>query len=385
MNIYIIIILLVIILVYLVGGKQTYIVYNRSVSYNKKPLLESVALYFIAIFLIIVSAIRYGIGTDYLVYERAYNYSDFENFDFLYKLTYKILKAFNLPYQAFIILTALISIGLITYLILKTKGINRIFSIVVFLGLNYYGMSFNMFRQFSSICIVMFAVYCYSQKKVIVAISLYIVAMGFHMSALLTFPVVIFLLFFKAERKSIIFLSTIAIVMFLVVPTSLTGNIVQYFLIHSGRFSEYLNATDTFALRTFNQGLSRTNTILFLPNIILIAKILCDKDYLNTKSVYIQYCLKIMYMYILIISFKIGSEMIDRFLTYFSITCVWVYPVIENYLKYKYSKTLGNIYKLIIILICSYTLIYQLNANVYQIVPYKTIFSNNLQSIIQDN
>ena len=72
-----------------------------------------------------------------------------------------------------------------------------------------------------------------------------------------------------------------------------------------------------------------------------------------------------------------SSEMIDRFVMYYSISSLFLFPEIVAYCKWKWGKQISFVALLVFCSIIAFMYYRNLSSNIYEIVPYVSIFSYN--------
>ncbi len=186
-------------------------------NYNKLFLSISFILLFI------VSALRAElIGTDTVNYINTFNLikvTDFSQmFDsFRYENGYivlnKIVSYISSNPQSIIIVTSFI----VLYLILngiKNTSENKVFSVVLFITLYYYFVSFNAIRQYIAIGLLIVAYNYIKKRKLFKFIIFVLIATAFHQLALIFLPLYLFY-GIKLNYKKLLFIAT-SFVIFLV-------------------------------------------------------------------------------------------------------------------------------------------------------------------------
>lgn len=315
---------------------------QRFSSYENNLILKKRIFMCFVFFLLMLAILREGIGTDYNIYKVRYedilNNSYDLDLGFLYIM--RLFRKFGMPYQMLIILFSFLNI-IPLYIIWNKISDSYIFlSLGLYIGLGYYALSFNLYRQYAAMSLLLLGLVYLQQKRYLFrSIVLIVCAISFHSAALIAFPLLLLTIIWKPEKRIVVPLSAVVLLIFIFVPSTFIDNsiynVMGILANISVRYSYYLNAQGAFAFRTYNQGLALLPTLIFIPSLFLLTRIFCDKQY---ESSDVEYALlKMYYIYLCIISFKMGSEMIDRFLAFFSITQIFVLPIIVKYVRKKYS------------------------------------------------
>lgn len=156
-------------------------------------------VFMIASILIIVSGFRYRVGTDYLTYVRYYDIYKQSSMSFLSQpaltIVARIAALIYDDYATWFFLMALLTIGLIMWSIYK-NSINVYLSIVLFVFMGMWHCSFNAVKQYAALAILFFGHKYLIEKNLKMWIVICLIAMTFHVSALIMLPV-----YFLVERK----------------------------------------------------------------------------------------------------------------------------------------------------------------------------------------
>lgn len=350
---------------------------------RKKIYLNTVLLYLIIGILYLVSSFRYGIGNDYLHYQSIYASGSYATYEWFFLLLCRISSSIGLTFQGFIfVLNLFVYIPMALLIDKCVDGKYKLYSILIYYIYNFYGASFNYIRQFPAI-IICFAFSYFlslgyknmSRKIYIFAIALLMgaVAVGFHKTILIAFLFALASKFNVINRKNVLAISIIFVVLYFINPYDLVINWINNYII-----ANVSSVSDiAWNNRLLNTGASFINRILFFPIIGISTFILRGKDTSEVKNEYNPFnrvAVSITYLYYLLISMDIGSEMLDRTLLPLYIYNVFSFPVFLNACKkMKYGKWVHCFLYILIVAIGIFILLRQLNANIYQIVPYQMI------------
>ena len=152
-------------------------------------------IFLVTIMFILFYGLRYNVGIDYMTYynnaaNKIYDLPQKgtgELFEPAFRLLYRIADFFDLPSNTiFIFGGAIIYIFLV--LACLENSINIGFSIFIFFSSGLFFFSFNEFRQFIAVCIIFYAYKYCIRKKFFIWILHVFIAMLFHKSAFVVFP-----------------------------------------------------------------------------------------------------------------------------------------------------------------------------------------------------
>lgn len=194
---------------------------------------------------LIFMSLRYGIGYDYYSYRAAVEGKAPEYITERYELLPRTLAFFSrgIHYQVFFIITSLLSLTPI-FIVCKRMSIAPAMSFVVFLLYpQFFFESLGAIRNAVAYSFVFLMFYYLYNKKYLKMILSYLVALGFHSSAIMA--IFIIPLFFLLKRRSVhvtLYLISFILSQFLVsiVTVIFDNSILMY------RFSYYVNAEDAF-------------------------------------------------------------------------------------------------------------------------------------------
>lgn len=352
---------------------------------NKK--FTDIFYYIWCCILVILSAFRFGIGTDYYTYLNIYDNALSGEFDFnLFVCIIKLLRQMNLPFQIIIIIASCLFLIPIMYLIYKINYNYKFFSLGILIGFSYYVYSYNVFRQYSSIGLMLLFFYMYYKSNMKKWLALMILPILIHPSSAI--PIILYLIISKVKfrYRFIRIVSILFLVLFFIIPQSFATQIVKLLmgLFAQGMYSGYATTQDAkFQLRIYYQSMEFIPKVLIIPSLIVLPTLIAfyDKEGKNTIN---QVLAKVYFVYFLIMSFKFGSEIVSRFLTYFSILGIFVIPQAFTYVDLTSHSAISvkrwivRLCGVIIIAISVYYQIKWMNANACAAYPYASIFNRSI-------
>lgn len=336
--------------------------------------------------LLLFSAFRFGIGTDYYTYLNIYDNALTTEFDFnLFVCIIKFLRQMNMPFQIIIILASCLFLIPMMYLVYKINYEYKFFSLGILIGFSYYVYSYNVFRQYSAIgLLLLFFFFYYKTNR-----KLWLVTMIFpvliHPSSGVAVALYWLINKVKISYKSLGNISAFFIIVFLVIPQSVATQIVKFLIstFATGIYSGYATTQDAkFLMRIYYQSMEFIPKVLIIPCLLMLPRLICL--YENDKEkIFEQVLAKIYYFYFLIMSFKFGSEIVSRFLTYFAIVGVFVIPQMFIYVdlnsrsSISLKRWLVRLCGATIILVSIYYQIKWMNGNACAAYPYVSIFNRS--------
>lgn len=324
----------------------------------KEKKLNLVSIIFLTL-IILFSALR-ACGTDYHLYNALFqnmSYSSLESsrtgigFDYLELFMKEYL---HLGFQSVVFLCSIITNCCVFYY-LRQKTNNPGFAMLVFISAGFYTTSFNMFRQSTSISLILIFSLFVERKKYIKATLLAICAMLFHTSSLIAI-VVYLLMWFLKNRKiktiHILLTSALGISMYSIVTSFIFKNIAAY--------SIYLSYDSAPGLGTY------MNVLIYIIIAILFLLTSSKKDWAKQKTTqYYEY--NLFFVGIIIVILELKNFLFFRIAIYFT----YLLPVLlANY--YECTKIKNN--KSAKLLLYSALFIYYLVyiSSFDGVIPYKT-------------
>lgn len=170
----------------------------------------------IAFLLLLLLAIlrNENVGTDLHNYISAFNDNGIEetNFEFGYIYFTEFLKIISLNNQFFILATSIITLIPIYWICVKLQNtVKGAYIFLIYLLFDFYLFSFSGIRQSIAISFFLISIYYLSINDYKKCISLYIVAISFHISVIFYIPIILFTYFFNFNKRICLFLLTCSI------------------------------------------------------------------------------------------------------------------------------------------------------------------------------
>lgn len=203
---------------YVVLGLIVLIIINYIFLYNKKLIFgeyvidkDAMSLLLSGTVLTIVAGLRYNVGTDYLAY--IINYEEYKTLKFQNigcSFVAKLSEHIYDDYSTWFFLMSLITVGFCIFAIKKHSRIWPL-SIILYLFMGYWHLSFNIVKQ----CVSMAIIIAYQEhlydKNIFKWIFVCLVASLFHISALFMIPIY-FLVIRKINIRQLIIIVFVGIV-----------------------------------------------------------------------------------------------------------------------------------------------------------------------------
>ena len=221
---------------------------------DKKILSISVLL--LILLLIIIAGFRYGIGTDYYTYEYIYNnIAEASYIEPGYRYVNIILKYLGCSYEISVLFFALVTNLLLLYFI-KQYSIDFVFSLVLYVFLNYYFITFNAVRQMIGIAIFLTGINYAFKKKYLYFFLITAFAALFHYSVFIgiLYPIC------KINKKNMYVIIWLASTPFIVLPIQ---NVIIKLMPASFLYAVYF--TSSFFTETSNTAVLK----LIIPNLFV--------------------------------------------------------------------------------------------------------------------
>jgi len=336
------------------------------ITYKKKYIINTkLFLTVFSILLFLISATRIGIGTDYHLYEVIYENSleKFLGLGWGYEWLSQFFRLLGADYQVLIIMNSLIFICSIIYFIFYFSDYKYI-SLIVFLGTYSYFASFNIFRQSTSIALVLLALVILNKhsKKILTGI-LFIISLGIHKSSIIFLPF-FFLKYVKFSRIFYLTILILCLVSFFIIPESFKILFFDKALSFNEFFSQKYSGT------VHVEGIARslTNRIFYLFYWIMAIKLIINMNNISSKN---KWIIQSFLFYFIINSFFPYSNLVNRISLFFELLAIYIIP---KFISEFHSVTIRNILKIAIILVFFVRVLYVLNLNGDGVVPYKSIF-----------
>lgn len=343
------ILLIIIILLYFILNK------TKLKKYNENNILFYMLIF--AIFTIVQGFRAYSIGTDtkhYVeIYDAIKNSSWLEilsrravNIEIGFGALMKLMAICNLPERYFLIIIAMIINGGFIYFIYKNSK-NPLLSILIFMGTEFFTLSFTALRQMTAVVIILYAYMFIKEKKNLKAFLTIILASFFHTTALIFIPVIIFN-YIKINKKSL------AIIVGLFLILQIIGMPILQFVIENTPYAKYL--------ATNGASGGETQLIVMIIYTIIGLTIYYKNDKKGTDNILILIMITAIYLQ----SFACRVQLLGRLTWYFYIFNVIYLPNLINYIEQK--KLRDYMY----VIIASLNIIQYLmfSINMYNIEPY---------------
>ena len=275
---------------------------------------------------------------------------DVPKFEILYDLTNKLVYYLHGNYNCLLFVNAFLSLFPVFYVINKIK-INKYIYIFIYQTLVLYIFNFAIMRQTIAMSLLLMAVYFYltkeGSKKFIYYSFFVLLAIGFHKSAILFFPIILLdIVKFDKNKLVIVVLTTIFITLF-------RKNILIFVF-------ELVAPDKIFYIENMNFDFGIVPFVLFLSGIIIDSFCTLETNMFE-------------YSYNLI-------KKINIFMLYFCTFLCWIpltgrfnqygYLNLMFLLGFLYNKIYEKKYKYIFILILFMFYIIMLIKNPYQVIPY---------------
>lgn len=269
-----------------------------------------------------------------------------------------------MPYWFFMFLISFVSTSLIVVSIRRYKGFIDVYLAFLIYYSTLYLTSFNIVRQALATGLCIYAICLYlDNKKILVSLTIIIVAVTIHTSALICLVIFFSGYLFEKRKSNVFFLLALMATMYLVINRNVFGNIV-------GRILDNQYYAGYFMRDSFTGGTFLRYFIKISP--IIIISSLYYQSYLEKKGMRTLYVYMIL-GYILSALGAILDTQVGRIGSYFTALSMFVLSYCVNNdleirtLKLKIGKSIPKV------IIFSYflgNLLYNLYMNYGQIVPY---------------
>lgn len=287
-----------------------------------------------------VFGLRYGVGIDYNNYYEIFSdtegYPSFlllienERFEIGFSLIIYLCHLLHAPVWFFFTILAFLQIWLLHKAFCCEGNILiYIYATLIFTGFCMYGFM-NIIRHDIAFCFFLYSLKFIKEKKLIKYWLCCLLALSFHHSALIIFP----LYFIWVHRKTIFHRPKIE--MIAILSCFALSFITQWqnimhtfdFLIVLLGYEDYIEAADEMVV---NNKIGITRILNLIVNIIVVLNSKKIKEYFHSDTLYILYDL-----YIIGICLEyvfLGSMMLQRAIVYFSHTqfIIWAYTLCYLY------------------------------------------------------
>lgn len=311
--------------------------------------------------MILFSGLRYKIGSDYQLYEEIYkrlndiNLSSTSRSGIGYTYYSYFMKYFlKVDFKVLIFCTSLITNFLI-YKFLKKSSIRPGFSILCYLSLGFYTMSFNVFRQFLSLALILTG-YDYLQNKKIIRTIVYFI-MGISVHSIAVIPVTILIIF--TIRTNIELDIKFSNVIFIILFVLFFDKTIGFLLANWNQFSVYANKIDS-----YNGGVGTLlNCLAYL--MIYVILIFMNKDKIVETKKYINYS----FIGLVLILMSPKLFLLSRIASYFNVFNTLVLPEAYEIMDLRHKKIESILYYL------CFFIYFCMSAKYFGgCVPYQTIW-----------
>ncbi|MDE6285033.1 MAG: EpsG family protein [Bacilli bacterium] len=318
------------------------------------------------ILLFIISAVRWDIGNDFMNYyymskelaceEELFSTSiQYITIEITYKLIVYIFRWMNVPNTGVMILYS----GLTILLIYKSlKRINGLFwgcFAFIFSGILF--MSWDQIRQWLAIAIFLYSINYIEKGKCLKYIVSCIIAMLFHYSAIILFPLYL-VKYLKLNKLTTI---SIFIILFIGFVTGLWTKCFSWVFSLSDTYSLYMN--NKMQVQEFSSGLGVIARLIIYCSICLGVK---DKCPIISNIMFVGICIYL---------FSCSNEMIERISNYGTSVIILAFPFFMK----KHKNRLYRIYRYGIVLLLFILCTFNAFRGTTGCIPYDTIFSENYE------
>lgn len=349
---------------------------------EQSKLKNKQGLFFIVLYPLFVSIQgfrSYQVGTDTWMFYRdiffnfqneTYSYIFHNSGSLVYDLLQKTIFDFTGSYQVQIFFVALCT-NFFVFLFFydnQSSMYQSIVSLYAYVCLYFYLNSFNISREMMAMSVALYSWYFLKRNKILRAIIVIFVAIGIHPTAIITLVfIVVYLL--KSNNKK----NTIKLMMILNILVLSYQMLLTMFVSYFPKYNMYLNSNRDLNTNDKNSGNFVFLGVFYLL-IFIIALVLFFKKNTNYFEKIISY--KEIIIYSLVVNFNLifaNLKFMNRMGIFFSIfSCLFLPKTIELLIKsMKMKRDFAFTLKLLLILILLIPLIFMLNKNLSDVVPYK--------------
>lgn len=332
---------------------------------NKTIISPRVYLLTVIMILFLISALRVDIGTDYHFYHRIYNNSlekslklgiGFEWFS-------DFFRNINVNFQLFVAFNSLIVAVSILYFV-KSYSTYYYLSIITFLGTYGYFASFNIFRQFTSISLVIVALVLFNKhKNKVWGILVYIFSIGIHLSSIAYIPGFI-MRYVNLGKKMYVVILFLCLFSYFCIPDSFKNFVFEELMsLNTFYFEKYKGSIYSEA-----ESRSMMNRMFYLFYWVLIAQLILRSNKVMKDE---RWLVQGFLLYLLMESVLPLTNLTHRISYFFELLAIYIIPKSISTMNASYLKT---IFKIAIVVIFLVRVIYVLSLNGDGVVPYKSIF-----------
>ena len=344
----------------------------------------------ILIFLCIISGTRYNLGgTDYFVYKTVYdvvptinefNFESVQNINGTfgmekgYLLYNSIIKTLGFSFYGFTLINSIIFYTCL-YIGLKRYIKNFNFFLIIFLYKMFFYDTFISMRQSVSMVIFFIALQFIEKKKPVKYWILCTIALFFHNSAIILFPLY-FIRNFKISKKTFMIINIVGLI-FLIL------NITGIFVFNPINVINILFSNNSIALEKSNSYFDITEKISIIHSLeyFVIAIILYfNYEYIQNKNDKSKLVINIFIILMFIFTVMRGFVIITRIKDYF----LWTYSIILYYLMENQEIKKKNIIAILVCVVCLYGYIRYLKSfDNSGLIPYNSYLNDKVSIYIE--
>lgn len=344
----------------------------------------------ILIFLCIISGTRYNLGgTDYFVYKTVYdvvptinefNFESVQNINGTfgmekgYLLYNSIIKTLGFSFYGFTLINSIIFYTCL-YIGLKRYIKNFNFFLIIFLYKMFFYDTFISMRQSVSMVIFFIALQFIEKKKPVKYWMLCTIALFFHNSAIILFPLY-FIRNFKISKKTFMIINIVGLI-FLIL------NITGIFVFNPINVINILFSNNSIALEKSNSYFDITEKISIIHSLeyFVIAIILYfNYEYIQNKNDKSKLVINIFIILMFIFTVMRGFVIITRIKDYF----LWTYSIILYYLMENQEIKKKNIIAILVCVVCLYGYIRYLKSfDNGGLIPYNSYLNDKVSIYIE--
>ena len=318
--------------------------------------------YLLLLILCAFSAIRYGIGSDYFLYKNiflsSYNIGNIATnrsgvgFSYLCNFLY----THGMSYEFLIFICSVLTVTSV-YIFIKRFSNKPGIAILAYISLGFYTSSFNGFRQYLALSLLLIGFLCLKEKKYFITIIAFLIAYYIHTSSIIGIAAYLFFYIFKNVKLKF----SIMFIVFLVLSS--LYNIVFFKIVSFfPEYSRYITYDSKAAIGTYMVVL-----IYFLITLILILprrkKIENSNEYSNEFINYLIIAISLML-------FQLKNYLFARIIIYFTIFT----PILISEYFYNSNVKKDKIKEILIyIILFTHYIIYI--SSFGGVIPYNTIFT----------
>lgn len=314
---------------------------------------------FMIIVLVLFAGLRNGIGTDYNMYKAFYFNPSLQSAEKVEEGFITLINVsnmiFNDKYYLFFIVCSIISIVPV-YSLFKKNSRYPGLSLLLFISLGFYTLTFNMVRQFIAMAIVFCSISFIQKKQFFRYLACIIIAALFHTTALIMIPIYFWsnFNFTKKQIRQIFLILLFAGVVFNPIFNFVTSHIPQYSM-----YANYGGVTP---------GIG-TYLINFIYIFIILFVIFNYEKMIKNETEKI--CLNFGILSVAFIILSLKNILFARLIYYFFIPLLIPFANIFDFFNYQKSQKVFNVILVVLLFI-----IYILNIISFNgVYPYVSIWS----------